>query len=648
MVNHFPAPSRKELANVLHSHSTVTDVNFCEEHWLRVTDSEQSLLICTNAMAVGGADQLIRGAELLEETDSGVVFVSVPALYALGIGDPNRGTVEGLMALTAGAIVEEIVEFTVHLLSEGFAGYPELHFSDLAKFFASMLSSDEDENEQRQQVQSNSHQGEFPATWPAEIEEGVVDLITRWVLRENPRNVVDFCSDGWPLVPRLTEYCNTRDKNTQIQVVDLPTHTARVGRLVTAYGYPQQYSDQISKLNLDTVLSDLDEQTELEVFNDINTPERPHPPDVVTSGICSSNTPDIIPALRERASKLGLGIPPRVSPSIYLAVEGMKSLADGGFGAFVLPFAQLSRSSFLQYAFDEGRIHAIMMLENSEDDLSVNHRPVLEPALVLFKKEDSDVNSNRVRLIKTKPTEFDHRIHRLVNAPDDQVSNTDTEEIEGVSLELVSPSDLLALNPRFIFKEPQLAAFLRDEDTYQFGDVVDKVRRGVRTGANDFFYFASDELPEVDIPDRFLTPALKRNPDFTGEESYTITTKRSDYSVLDLREFLRDFDNPTEEEVLKELQEQGYNNLVSYIQDHSDLADHAGFQHFDVWFCPFNQPENKPPDLVIGQFSDGKWYRYRAEGMIIDQSWYGVWCGDTDPNALQKLLNSEPYQQLLS
>lgn len=648
MADHFPAPSRKDLLDALHSHSTVTDVVALEDNWLRVTDSEKSLLICLNAENAVNENQLLQGVELLKGTDSGVVFVAVPALYALGISDPNRGTVEALTSLSVEENVEEITDLVGHLLIDGFTGYPKLNFNDLTQFFDSMLSTVEEEDDQRRQLQSNSHQGGFPATWPTEIEEEIVNLVIRWVLRENPRNVIDLCSDGWPLVPHLNEYCNTRDKDAELQIVNLPTRTARVGRLVTSYRYPRQYPEQISELNLDTVLSDLDEQTELEEFEEIETPERPNPPDVVTSGICSSNTPDIIPSLRERASKLGLGIPPRVSPSTYLAVEGMKSLADGGFGAFVLPFAQLSRSSFLQYAFDEGRIHAILMLENSENGVSVNHRPVLKPALVLFKKEDSDVNSNRVRLIKTKPTEFDHRIHRLVNAPDDQVSNTDTEEIEGVSLDLVSASDLLDLNPRLMFKEPQLGDFLRDEDTHQFGDVVDKVRRGVRTGANDFFYFSSDELPEVAIPDRFLTPALKRNPEFTGEESYTITAKQADYYVLDLREFLRDLDNPTEEEVLKELQEQGYTELVSYIQDHSELADHASFQHMDVWFCPFNQSENKPPDLVIGQFSDGKWYRYRAESMILDQSWYGVWCGDTDPNALQKLLNSEPYQQLLS
>lgn len=642
----LPSPNREELATALATETAVESVEEVDDGWLRVASAEHCLLVCLGARDATDFGRLIRGAELVGWTDVGFVFVTPVAVYALSTDEPKRGTTEALLASSSDEFTAELADFIVRILINGFGEFLELQFAHLAQLFASLLTTENVERESRPQLQPETGRS-FPHTWPAGMEAEIVDLVVRWILRDDPNVVVDLCSDGWMLSTTLVEHSDDRGKDTELHHVSPPVDAARVGRLVTAFRSPWRYPAGTSEIRLDAILDDLDDRVELSNFAERSEDAPRISPDAVTAGLCSGTTQDMGERFRKRARELDFRLP-TAGVSTYLAAEGMRSLTTGGRGAFVLTLGQLARSPLLRHAFSEGRIHAVLMVDLPEDEAPDKLRH-LSPVVVLFEKEDSHTNSDEVRVIEVATTDPDEGVHKLVQAPDEALDSNEATDIESVSFWTVAPDDLLELDANLVLREPQLVPFLRDDDTRELGELVKGISRGVRTGADDFFYFDPEEIEKVDIPGRFLTPVLRRAPSSLEEQLHTITNRETDAYALDLREFLDEFDEtPAEENVLEELRRRGYDNVVTYIEEHRHLLDRPGLQRSDVWFSPFSRQTDDPADLLFARFSDGTWYRHRADDVIIDQRWYGIRCGDTDPDALHKVLSSEPYQQLLA
>lgn len=636
-------PSGEALASVISAETAVESAIEVEDGWLRVAGVERSLLMCLDAKGTAASNQLIRGAELLEPADTGVVFLASPEVYALDTGDSMVGTSESLPTSSTESFMSDLTGFILHLLTVGFDQDPESDGIHPVELFDSMLREGEDE--ERTQRRSELYQGEFYSDPLVDGEKDVIDLVVRWILRDNPRIVLDFCPGEWALSTALVEYCDSQEKDTEFHLVNLPGRP--VAELVAAYQAPQWYSSVEAEHQFETILTDLNDQAELGDFRKDAGSDTAPSPDVVVSGLCPRLDPDSCQLIQDRADELSLGRG-RTSLSTYLAAEGIVSSVNGGRGAFVLTLRELTQSTILQHAFAEGRIHAILVVDHpNRATFDVDPREC--QAIILFEKEDCSVNTDEVRIIELTSTDLDSDVHKLVHASSDALTSDGAADIDGASFLTVTPADLLELETELVLREPQLVPFLRDEDTQQLGELIEEINRGIQTRANDFFYFDSLEISEIDIPSRFLTPVLRRVPSSSEEQLHTITTRKTDSYAFDIRGFLNEFDcTPTEENVLEELRQQGYDNVTTYIEDHRALSHLPGLQRTDIWFCPFDRATADQPDLLFARFSDGTWYRYRADDVIIDQRWYRVWCGDTDPGTLHRLLNSEPYQQLLA
>ncbi|QCC47663.1 hypothetical protein [Halobellus limi] len=644
MTDTLSPPNRADVEGVLQNSSAVEEIISYGDNWIYVTGDSRSLLLCLGAEALAHSGGLTEGSELLDPDDSGVVFATAPMVHVLGISDYHCGGAERLSSDSTEAFIEDLGEMVSKLLVDGFDDYPELTTDELPLFFSNIIS-DEGYHEGTPIKGSGRTLRGLPVAWPPDVEEGMVDLLANWLLFDNPKDIVDLCSDGWSLTHRLLDYCH-REGDVALRLVDLPSEGTRVGRLVSAYRFPGQRRTEAVECNLNDILKEPAEQTDLDQFEG-NPDTEDTAASAVVAGFCSGRPLDVNESLKERASALNLGLSPRLSLPTYLTAEGIQSLDEGGRGVFVLPFRQLARQSFLQYIFDQGQLHSVLLLDDPEEPGEGARRSV-EIAIVLFEKDRSDNDSKAVRLVEMEAPEFDPRLNRLVQAPIQQLDSSDAADITGVSFHLVNSADLRELNPRLVLREPQIVPFLRAEETRELGDIVDKIQYGVKSGANDFFYLNSEEVDQLDLPSKFLTPVLRGPRDPVDEEGQIVTAGSTDFYALDLREFLQQFDeNPPEETVLRELRRQGFRSVADYIESHKELSERASLQMRDYWFCPFDSSIDNPPDLLIGRFSDGTWYRYRGDGAIIDQSWYGVWCGDTDPDSLIRLLSSEPYELLI-
>lgn len=640
-------PSVEAIAGVLRESQGVQSASVIEDEWIRVQGQNRSLVICANVERTRRAGQLERGAELLEPTDAGILFVDSPRLFIVSADEPLRGDIN-VLGWSEEEITAALSETVSKLVQEGFDEYPPTSFRDLTSLFSALLSPADEPSPDEIKPRPGQKQDGFLPPLPIELEADIMDLVASWVLRGDPQRIADFCSGGDALTAALTDH---RDEDTDFYLVDVPTHIARVGRLTSAYRHPEARSEDIHTLPAPTIFDEKQSQKRLEQFtgeegdgSDRGITDEGF--DAVVSGLVPDTIRGAGEEIRDRMSELGVASA-YTGLSTYLAVEGIQHLAEGGRGAFFLTLGQMERFDILERALDAGRVHSVLLIGKPGE--MIGEWPLQPLAVVLFEKTSTADESEDVRVVEVTSDTFDSRANRLIQAPSTQVSSEDVADIEGLEYRTIPAEHIEELPTRLILYEPQLAPFLRAEETVPLEQIVESVRRNRPTGANDFFYLEKTEVDELGLPRRFLTPVVKRPPE---NSSLNLTPEKTSQYALDLREYidsLRERDTAiSEESVLQSLRDDGYTSVVDYIEDHRELADRATFQHRDLWFCPFRRREQSSEVLLFGRYSDGSWYRLKDGEVIVDQNWYVFECDSETVGSLHRLLNSEPYQNLLT
>jgi hypothetical protein len=174
------------------------------------------------------------------------------------------------------------------------------------------------------------------------------------------------------------------------------------------------------------------------------------------------------------------------------------------------------------------------------------------------------------------------------------------------------------------------------------GDLA-RVKRGVMTGANDFFFLDADG-PGAGIDDRFRTPAIKSIRDVSGR---TITTADTDRSLLTVHDYVREIAAETgaegaalEAAVTDALARDGYDGLRTYL----DWGREQGFHErsscrarpvwFDLGACP-------APALFVPKFFDQRVLALaNPDGLLASNAVDCLWVDDSDPGVLLGVLNA--------
>lgn len=639
--------STEGIVDVLKESLGVKYSSIVEEEWIRVQGQSKSILICTNVDQKRNRGRLERGAEILNSSDDGVIFLDAPRVFIVSTGDEPRGEID-VIGWEEEEIMETIREIVPKLLQEGFDEYPDLSFRALTRLFTSLISSVDDADLNDNTFRPGQENNGFLPPLPPEIERDVMNLVANWVLRDTPQRVADLGSGGGGLTAVLAEQ---RDKTTDIYLADFPSDIARVGRLTSAYRYPESYSADIQTLRHEALFDENQPQKSLVEFGEENTDGTDQDLtaeefEAVVSGLVPDTIHGASEEIRDRMSELGVASS-HTGLSTYLAVEGMQHVAEGGRGAFFLTLGQMARFDILEHALDIGRIHSILLI--GKPGKMIGEWPSQPLAVVLFENVPMKGDSEDIRIVEVTSETLDSRANRLVQAPPRQVSSEDVVDIDGLDYRTISADDIEQLATRLILYEPQLAPFLRADETVPLEQVVNSIRVNRPTGANEFFYFESSELEKLDFPRRFLTPVVKRPPE---DSSLNLTPEQVSHYALDLREYIDSLEqsetNISEESVLQSLREDGYTRVAEYIEDHRELADRPTFQYRDFWFCPFRRRDRSSEVLLFGRYSEGSWYRLQDSEVIVDQNWYVFECESESAESLHRLLNSEPYQNLLT
>jgi hypothetical protein len=647
-MNDTPAtPSAEEISGVLRESQGVQSASVIEGEWIRIQGQNRSLVICANAERTRSAGQLKRGAELLDSADAGILFVDSPRLFIVSAEETPRGDID-VLGWSEEEITTTLSETVSKLVQEGFDEYPDISFRDLTRLFCALLSPADEAPPDEVNARLGQEQDGFLPPLPLELEAGIMDLVASWVLRGDPKRIADFGSGGDALTAALADH---RDEAADLYLVDVPSHIARVGRLTSAYRRPEACLGNTPTLPYSAIFGENQPQKSLKQFTDEEddgsdlgiSDERF---DAIVSGLVPDTIREASEEIRDRMIELGVASA-YTGLSTYLAVEGIQHLAEGGRGAFFLTLGQMARFDILERALDAGRVHSVLLIGRPGE--MIGEWPLQPLAVVLFENTSSASESEDVRVVEVTSETFDPRTNRLIQAPLTQVSSEDVADIEGLEYRTISAEDIEQLATRLILYEPQLAPFLRADETVPLEQFVDSVRRNRPTGANDFFYFEKTEVEESGLSRRFLTPVVKRPPE---DSSLNLTPEKTSHYALDLREYIESLKERdtgiSEESVLQSLREDGYTRVVDYIEDHRELADRATFQHRDLWFCPFRRRDQSSEVLLFGRYSDGSWYRLQDSDVIVDQNWYVFECDPEIAGSLHRLLNSEPYQNLLT
>lgn len=638
------APTVEDLEEILDPVSEIRETKVLSDHWLRAHgNSETSILIWTERDSGNGFSVLEEGAGYLRSNDVGVVFIRSEVVDILGRQPHLTGKRKENIA------ADQFAELVADLLTTGTSGLQEISRRHIGALFKTILGIGNEGP--AGEILEEPFRGEpYRPIWPRQLERSVAETTVGWLLRGDPECAIDLSDNSGFLPFTISRYCQERDRDNIDQfAVSHGNISIKTRRLVRAYTDPEHFPVNTEYFSYEELVDRIGVRMRpgLGAFAEAGDADLF---DIATANLTSQGPRDVPALFKERASEYSLPLSHRMNLSPLNIFEGIASLRRGGKGVFVIEMGLLANRDFIAKISEFGRIHAIMLFGHPQE---MPFEDILAStlAVVCFERDRKGSDSHEIRVIKVSSENLDSRVGRLLNCPTEHLSDDDAADIENVQFDLISQRDLATLRPRLLLYEPQIAAFLRSETVHPLEECVKEIRRGIRTGAKDFFFFEPGEINQYDMSSRFFTPLLMQVP--TEAEQYVITQDDIEHYALDLREYIdglnTEYEQLTESIVLESLRNDGYDGIVEYIEAHEDISNRAPLRHAELWFCPFWGKTSSAPDLVmqLRQISDQRWLRVDLDTVLIDDRWCLVDTGDRSLDGLHQLLCSEMYRRLL-
>lgn len=328
----------------------------------------------------------------------------------------------------------------------------------------------------------------------------------------------------------------------------------------------------------------------------------------------------------------------------YVA-KAVTHLKDGGRAAFVLPKPAL-RDGLLEHLVETCALHRIVALPLGA---FAEMRRGFEAVVITLVKEERVPEARETGVAKFNRMELPDNARGLFEQPLDGILanryNTFDAEIVKAAHE-----DLDGVTVMRLLSSPSIYDALTEDGFIRLGDLEPdlKVGSGVTSGNNQFFYFDAEERQTSGIDDRFFRPLIKDLPDDTG----SITANEIDQYVLDLQSYLDQFPDSntpaTDAEVLEHLEQDGYSNLVAYLQSTEPRPNRTNQPCSSFTLRRRGKFQN--PDLVLPEFFDEpRCYRVEVEDAMFDSTVIGIRAETEElKTALQRILNTPLYKEFLS
>lgn len=343
---------------------------------------------------------------------------------------------------------------------------------------------------------------------------------------------------------------------------------------------------------------------------------------------------------------------------VYFVTHGTQFLDEGGRLGFIIPTKWMMTGygeDFQEFIYSEYKVEAVVGFgARAFEDAFV------DGALLLMERceDEEERRENITKFIRIRDTmevqdildtvnfgyglESEREIlvqnreaYRTVAVRQGVLMNKETKKVRHY---LTAPQAFIELleNPRMVKLEELLSDF----------------RRGITSGANDFFYIEEENLPQIGIDEQFVTPLVKWIKQM--EKGVPLNDDTSDLYVFHLHDYIEEVrtrddvrGGDLEQRVKNALRKDGHDNTIAYIEEGEAQGYHENrtCSSREVWF---DLGDEKPADIVHPKGFKYRVFASRNEGVIVNDRLYCLDVApDVDEYALLGFLNSTVYQAIV-
>lgn len=349
---------------------------------------------------------------------------------------------------------------------------------------------------------------------------------------------------------------------------------------------------------------------------------------------------------RRHLGRVGADLNRRSDIYAYFFTHATEFLDDGGRLGFLTSDRWLSvryGEALQDFFLDNFRIRSVVNFSRQIFDIALIGTCVT----VLEKCDDEEErDEHTVRFIQVRePLSADD----IMTLLEDERETGVIEDYPGYRVATMRQGDLRGQRKwnRYFHAPPIYWEILNEAPLVRLDDVAD-IARGLTSGANDCYYFRSEEAwREAGIDERFVRPLLKH---VAQTERCHLREGDSEWYVLDVQPFVDSLSSPAsgdEGEIKDALREAGHGGLVDYLErfEAEGIPDRPSVKTRPVWFSLGDLPT--PPILL----SEVYWRHCRSlvndPEMVIDKRLYGVWPEeDVEADILAGYLNSSLYAMM--
>jgi SAM-dependent methyltransferase len=343
---------------------------------------------------------------------------------------------------------------------------------------------------------------------------------------------------------------------------------------------------------------------------------------------------------------------------VYFVTQATRFLRPGGRLGMVLPGKWLTTrygESFRRFLFDHYRVEAVVGFgARAFDDALVD-------TVLLLAERCPTPATRRETPVRFCRLDDQVPVTRLVAAVDSDppasapggrsVRRTDALRTVTVSQATLADEARTTVSPYLSAPGPfiDLLSTPALEPLSTFGSV----KRGVMTGANEFFFLDADGRA-ADVDDRFLRPAIKSIRDVTGT---TVRAAETDRYLLDVHDYVdavarsgaaTDDDGTPEDAVVDALDRDGYDGLRAYLEWGRRQGFHrrSSCRARQLWF---DLGDLTPPSVFVPKFFDERVVVVaNPDGLLASNAVDCLWVDDdVDDRTLQGILSSTVTKALI-
>ncbi len=163
--------------------------------------------------------------------------------------------------------------------------------------------------------------------------------------------------------------------------------------------------------------------------------------------------------------------------------------------------------------------------------------PLVPTCVTILEKSDNEDerNSNIVKFLRVKES---MNLENLVEIVEDGFEPDILNDEKDYRLITKTQEDLLEVEKwnRYLYAPPIYWKLLNHEKICKLNDIAE-VRRGITSGANDFFYMKEEEAKGWGINERFLSPVAKS---ISQTDTIDFTEKDTELLVIDIHKYVKE------------------------------------------------------------------------------------------------------------